>query len=239
VQLKACFQNITISQRFKQVSMKVQNNTKTIQKIVGGLLGVAGASVFIGLPALAQANTSKQSLIAQMSSPGANPNPLSSPGANPNPSSSPGANPNRSTSRLDTEFITKAAQSDMTEIQTSQLALQKSRNKSVRDYAQMMIDHHTQSSRQLKPIAQSKRVPMPKNLGPENTALLTSLKKVNGSEFDQAYMQGQVQAHTRTQAEYQKYLDQGQDPQLRAFASKIQPVVVQHLEMAQKMVATR
>lgn len=209
--------------------MKVQNNTKTIQKIVGGLLGVAGASVFIGLPALAQANTSKQSVIAQMSSPGANPNPLSSPGAN----------PNRSTSRLDTEFITKAAQSDMTEIQTSQLALQKSRNKSVRDYAQMMIDHHTQSSRQLKPIAQSKRVPMPKNLGPENTALLTSLKRVNGSEFDQAYMQGQVQAHTRTQAEYQKYLDQGQDPQLRAFASKIQPVVVQHLEMAQKMVATR
>ncbi|MBD0261185.1 MAG: DUF4142 domain-containing protein [Tolypothrix sp. Co-bin9] len=220
--------------------MKVQNNTKTIQKIVGGLLGVAGASVFIGLPALAQANTSKQSVIAQMSSPGGS---MSAPTTNSTPPggsrSAPTRNTTPSSSSLDTEFITKAAQSDMTEIQTSQLALQKSKNKSVRDYAQMMIQHHTQSSEELKPIAQSKRVPMPRNIGPENTALLRSLQRVNGSQFDQAYMQGQVQAHTRTQAEYEKYLKQGQDPQLRAFAGKILPVVVQHLEMAEKMVATR
>jgi putative membrane protein len=220
--------------------MKVQNHTKTIQKIVGSLLGVAGASVFIGLPVLAQANTSKQSILAQMSSPGGS---MSAPTTNSTPPggsrSAPTRNSNPSASSLDAEFITKAAQSDMTEIQTSQLALRKSKNKSVRDYAQMMIKHHTESSKELKPIAQSKRVPMPRNIGPENTALLTNLRKVNGSQFDQAYMQGQVQAHTKTQAEYQKYLDQGQDPQLRAFATKISPLVAQHLEMAQKMVAAR
>ena len=210
--------------------MKMQNQTKTIQKIVGGFLGVASASVFI-VPGLAQANlnshnsnTSKQSILAQTSSPG---DTMSAP------------NSRTSTSSLDTEFITKAAQSDMTEIQTSQLALQKSKNKSVRDFAQMMIKQHTESSRQLKPIAMSKKVMLPKDIGSENTALLTSLKKVSGSKFDQAYMQGQVQAHTKTQAEYQKYLDQGQDPQLKAFATKISPLVAQHLQMAQKMVATR
>lgn len=236
MQLKACFQTITILQRFKQVSMKMQNHTKTIQKILGGFLGVASASVFI-IPALAQANTSKQSILAQMSPSGGT---MSAPTTNSSPNSNPSTrNSSPSTTSLDTEFITKAAQSDMTEIQTSQLALQKSKNKSVRDYAQMMIKHHTESSKELKPIAQSKRVPLPTTIGPENTALLTSLKKVNGSKFDQAYMQGQVQAHTKTQAEYQKYLDQGQDPQLRAFATKISPVVAQHLQMAQKMVATR
>ncbi|MGI8503684.1 MAG: DUF4142 domain-containing protein [Hassallia sp.] len=210
--------------------MKMQNHTKRIQKIVGSFLGVASASVFI-VPALAQANlnyhnsnTSKQSILAQTSSPG---DTMSAPNSNP------------STSSLDTEFITKAAQSDMTEIQTSKLALQKSKNKSVRDYAQMMIKQHTESSKELKPIAQSKKVTLPTTIGPENTALLTSLKKVSGSKFDQAYLEGQVQAHTKTQAEYQKYLDQGQDPQLKAFATKISPLVAQHLQMAQKMVATR
>ncbi|MGI2904218.1 DUF4142 domain-containing protein [Tolypothrix sp. VBCCA 56010] len=216
--------------------MKMQNQTKTIQKIVGGFLGVASASVFI-IPALAQANTSKQSIIAQMSSPGGT---MSAPTTNSSPNSNPSTrNSSPSTTSLDTEFITKAAQSDMTEIQTSQLALQKSKNKSVRDYAQMMIKHHTESSKELKPIAQSKNVTLPTTIGPENTALLTSLKKVSGSQFDQAYMQGQVQAHTKTDAEYQKYLNQGQDPQLKAFASKIEPVVAQHLQMAQKMVASR
>ncbi|MBW4570507.1 MAG: DUF4142 domain-containing protein [Tolypothrix carrinoi HA7290-LM1] len=222
----------------------MQNQTKTIQKIVGGFLGVASASVFISLPGLAQANlnshnsnTSKQSVIAQMSSPGGT---MSAPTRNSSPNSNPSTrNSSPSTTNLDTDFITKAAQSDMTEIQTSKLALQKSRNKSVRDFAQMMIQHHTESSEELKPIAQSKRVPLPTNMGPENTALLESLKKVNGQKFDQAYMQGQVQAHTKTQAEYQKYLDQGQDPQLRAFATKILPLVAEHREMAQKMVATR
>ncbi|NEU72664.1 DUF4142 domain-containing protein [Hassallia byssoidea VB512170] len=225
----------------------MQNQTKTIQKIVGGFLGVASASVFISLPGLAQANlnshnsnTSKQSVIAQMSSPGGS---MSNPSRNSTPGggtmSAPTRNSTSSTTNLDTEFITKAAQSDMTEIQTSKLALQKSRNKSVRDYAQMMIKHHTESSRELKPIAQSKKVALPTTIGPDNTTLLESLKKVSGSQFDQAYMQGQVEAHTKTEAEYQKYLDQGEDPQLKAFATKILPLVTQHREMAQKMVATR
>ena len=226
--------------------MKMQNQRKTIQKIVGGFLGVASASVFI-VPGLAQANlnssnsnTSKQSILAQMSSPGGS---TSAPSRNSTPPggtmSAPSRNTTPSSSSLDTEFITKAAQSDMTEIQTSQLALQKSKNKSVRDYAQMMIKHHTESSKELKPIAQSKKVKLPTTLGAENAALLTSLKKVSGSQFDQAYMQGQVQAHTKTDAEYQKYLNQGQDPQLKAFASKIEPLVAQHLQMAQKIVASR
>lgn len=49
------------------------------------------------------------------------------------------------------------------------------------------------------------------------------------------WMDGQVQAHTKTLAEYQKYLKKGQDPQLKAFASQISPIVADHLQMAQKM----
>ncbi|WP_157703487.1 DUF4142 domain-containing protein, partial [Salmonella enterica] len=129
--------------------------------------------------------------------------------------------------------------SDLTEIQSSQLALRRSKNKDVRAYAQMMIQHHTQSSNQLKPIAQAKKFTLPKDVGAENKPLLTKLQQVNSRNFDQAYMQGQVQAHTKTQAEYQKYLQQGQDPQLKNFASQIAPVVAQHLQMAQKMTAKR
>ena len=127
----------------------------------------------------------------------------------------------------------------MTEIQTSQLALKKSKTKAVTDYARQMIQHHTTSSRQLKPIAKSKNVALPKDIGPENKALLTSLQKLNGKNFDEAYIQGQVDAHTRTEAEYQRYLEQGQDQQLKAFASKFSPIVAQHLQMAQRMVAAR
>ncbi|MFH7030772.1 MAG: DUF4142 domain-containing protein [Heteroscytonema crispum UTEX LB 1556] len=210
------------------------SQTKAIKKFVGSFIGIAGVSAFIGFPGLAQANLSSQSVIAQ-STPTTNPTPNSTPTPNVTPGST-NVNP---AVNLDREFMIKAAQSDMTEIQTSQLALKRSQNKSVRDYARRMIREHKNSSKQLMQIAKQKNVTLPKDIGPENQALITKLSQVSGNNFDQAYMEGQVQAHAKTQAEYQKYLEQGQDQELRAFATKIAPIVADHLQMAQRMVAKR
>lgn len=148
-----------------------------------------------------------------------------------------GTNP--SLSAVDQQFMIKAAQSDMTEIKTSQLALSRSQNRQVRQFAQMMIQHHTQSSNKLKPLAVQKGVVLPRDLGAENQALLNQLEKISGTQFDQAYMKGQIEAHAKTQAVYQKELQQGQDPDVKAFATQILPIVTAHLRMAQNMVAGR
>jgi putative membrane protein len=49
-------------------------------------------------------------------------------------------------------------------------------------------------------------------------------------------MEAQVQAHRKTLADYQQYLKQGQDQQLRVFVSKVAPLIAEHLQMAEKMV---
>lgn len=85
----------------------------------------------------------------------------------------------------------------MTEIQTSQLAPQRSQNKAVRNFAQQMIAEHANSSKQLAQIAKTKNLTLPKDIGPDNKALLTKLTKITGSNFDRAYMQGQVQGHQK------------------------------------------
>lgn len=148
---------------------------------------------------------------------------------------------NRRTSlnAYDRQFIVKAAQSDMTEIQTSQLALKRSQNQQVRQYAQEMIQQHNQSSNKLKPLAAQKGVTLPKTLGAENQALLTQLTKLSGTQFDKAYMSGQAKAHAKTQATYQNELKQGQDTDVKAFAGQVLPIVAAHLRMAQSMVAGR
>ncbi|MBC7972692.1 MAG: DUF4142 domain-containing protein [Verrucomicrobia bacterium] len=140
---------------------------------------------------------------------------------------------------VDRQFVMKAAQSDMTEIQTSQLALKRSQNPQVRQYAQEMIREHTKSSNKLKPLVSKKGVTLPTSLGAENQALLTKLMKLSGAQFDQAYMSGQAKAHAKTQAVYQTELKQGQDTDVKAFASEVLPVVTAHLRMAQSMVAGR
>ncbi len=145
----------------------------------------------------------------------------------------------RSSMAVDRQFIIQAAQSDQTEIRTSQLALQKSRNSQVRQFAQEMIQQHTESSNKLKPLAAQKGVTLPTSLGAENQALLTQLSKLSGTQFDRAYMSGQVKAHSKTRGIYQKELQQGRDSEIKAFANQVLPLVAEHLRMAQNMVAGR
>lgn len=206
---------------------------RLIKTLAGSFLGIASVGALIGFPKLAQADySSTQSILAQ-NTPGTMSNPSSGATSSPNTTNSGSS----SLSALDKEFMTKAAQSDNTEIQTSKLALQKSQDKTVRNFAQEMIRDHTNSSNQLKQIAQRKGFTLPKGVGSDNQALVTGLKNTSGSQFNRAYMQGQIQAHTKTQAEYQKYIQQGQDSDLQAFANKISPIVAEHLQMAQKDVA--
>ncbi|MBD2356137.1 DUF4142 domain-containing protein [Tolypothrix sp. FACHB-123] len=209
--------------------------TKSLKKVITTFVGIASASAFLSLPVLAQANcnhqgqnNSNRNVLNQNSTPTANPT------ASPQP-----MNSNTPLTTTDVEFINQAAQSDLTEIQTSQLALQKSQNTAVRNFAQQMIKHHTASSQKLAAIAQAKGVTLPTELDSQNQALLTKLQGLSGSNFDQAYMQLQTQAHQKTLAEYQNYLQTGLDADLRVFASGIAPVVKQHLEMAQKMTLGR
>lgn len=244
--------------------MNMLYQKKLMKKFLGSFLGVAGVSALIGFPGMAQAhlqqsssNNSSKSIIAQntpdttpsgtMSTPGT---PDTTPSGN---TSTPGTtdttpsgttstpnstNSNPSLSVLDKEFMTKAAQSDTTEIQTSELALKKSKDKAVKDFAQHMIQDHTNSTQELTQIASTKGFTLPKGVGSENKPLLTKLQQTSGKSFDRAYIQGQIQAHTKTLAEYQKYIKQGQDPDLQAFAKKIAPIVAQHKQMAQKTVAS-
>lgn len=219
----------------------MHNHTRLMKKFVSSFVGVAGVSSLIVFPGIVQANinssssnSSSQSILSQ-NTPGTT-SPSGGTTSSPGGTSSPGTtSPNRSLTAVDKQFITKAAQSDQTEIQTSQLALKRSQNQEVRSFAERMIQEHTTSSQQLTPIAQKKGFTPPKDIGKENRALLTKLSNLKGTEFDRAYMQGQVQAHSKTLANYQNYLKQGQDPDLTAFASQFAPIVADHLQMAQNM----
>ncbi|MBD2604311.1 DUF4142 domain-containing protein [Scytonema hofmannii FACHB-248] len=140
-----------------------------------------------------------------------------------------------SLSPLDQKFITKVAQNDMTVIKISNLALQKSKIPAVRDFARQMIQEYTDSSKQLMQIAKVKGFKLPENISSENPSLLMDLKQLSDDNFNRAYMDSQVQAHSKTYEEFQNYLKQGQDSKLKAFATKMSPVVAKHLQNAQSI----
>ncbi len=132
---------------------------------------------------------------------------------------------------FDRLFLLKAAQGNMAEVMTSQLALRKSRNEQVRRLAQMMIDEHGAANLMLLPIVQRKGLPVPTFPGAMHTATLDHLNRLNRDRFDQMYVAAQVEAHENSINLYQQELAMGRDADARGYATSILPRILNHTAM--------
>jgi putative membrane protein len=139
-----------------------------------------------------------------------------------------------SVSAQDQSFVQQAASSDMFEIQSARLALQRSRNPRVREFAGRMIDDHTRSTQQLTALATAKGIPMPTGLDPEQERMMAAMENTRRI-FDSEYVRQQAFAHRATAAAYQTEINSGYDSELRGFAQQTLPVVQDHLAMAERM----
>lgn len=130
-------------------------------------------------------------------------------------------------------FVAMAASSDMFEIQSSQLALQRSRNPMLRMHGETMIRDHTNTTAQLSAAAQSAGIGVPTAMMPMHQAMLDQLTR--SASFDATYKQQQVVSHQQALALHSNYAARGDNPTLRGVAALAVPVVRGHLEHAQRM----
>lgn len=153
--------------------------------------------------------------------------------------SQPASSSSASANMMPTErvaYVTMAGASDLYEIQSSQLALQKAQDSGVREFAQMMITHHTQTTQQVTAAArQSGMTPPPPQLTAQQAQMISQLQAASGAEFDRLYKQQQVQAHEMALALHRTYADDGDTEELRRVARSAVPIVQDHLTRVRKM----
>lgn len=126
-------------------------------------------------------------------------------------------------------FVEKASLSDMYEIEASKIALERSKVQAVKDYAQAMIDAHTASSTELKPLAAGALVTPPTELDNHFMGQLDQLRNASVEDFDDNYIDQQTEAHENTLSLMRDFSENGKDAGLQAFAQKMAPIVEGHL----------
>jgi putative membrane protein len=127
-------------------------------------------------------------------------------------------------------FIATAAASDLFETQSSQLALGKSKNKDVRDFAQMMITDHARTTQSVKDAAAKAKLTVPPPvLSADQQQMMAALQPLTGDDFDRTYLQQQVPAHQQALALMQNYAESGDTPALQDAARTAIPIVQKHL----------
>ena len=133
-------------------------------------------------------------------------------------------------------FVQKIGDSNQFEIQSSQLALQKSHNDAIRQFAQRMIDDHTKLGDQFKQELKQANLPEPgAEIGKEQQAGLDRLAKLNGAAFDAAYIRAQRMAHEQLIRFAEGYSRRGSNQPLKQFALHVLPELKEHEKLAQEL----
>lgn len=143
-----------------------------------------------------------------------------------------------SLNQQDREFANMAAQGNQGEIALGNLAQHKASNDAVKQFAKTIIDDHTNAGQQLKNWASQSKFTLPNGLTQEDNSTKSSLSSLSGSQFDQKYIQSQLQDHKKAIALFEKEINEGQDPQLKQFAQKTLPVLQDHVRIAEDLAGT-
>lgn len=149
------------------------------------------------------------------------------------PKSPTGAQKSTQAKSADNTFVMKTAQANMAEVDLGKMATEKAMRDEVKKFGQMMVDDHTKAGKELKMIATQKNITWPTETDLDHKALEAKLSKLNGAEFDRAYMQAMVDGHKKVAADVRKESTSGSDPDVKAWATKALPTIEMHLKQAE------
>jgi putative membrane protein len=129
--------------------------------------------------------------------------------------------------QVDRHFLDNAVKSSMEEVEISRVAVERTSNPKVRDFAQMIVSDHENANEVLTSIATGRGVSVPA----KNNEASTWTKK-DAKSFDKDYIDKMVSAHEDAVKLFQKEATDGDDPEAVAFARKTLPKLQHHLEQA-------
>ena len=135
----------------------------------------------------------------------------------------------------DRMFVKKALEGSMGEVQMGQLALQKSNDEQVKQFAQRMVDDHGKMMDEMKPVAQQMGVKVPDSPDKSSMKTVDKMKNLSGDAFDQAYIKDMVKDHKGDDSDFKREAESTQNPQLKEMVMKGEQTIQSHLLTIQKI----
>lgn len=129
-------------------------------------------------------------------------------------------------------FHQKAAQGDAFEIDSARLALKRSNNPAVRNFAQQLISAHEKAEQALN---QGGPVVAGPAMSQNEQNKINQLKNASGRDFDRKFKQMQIQAHQRAIGMYKNFAATGGNQPIAQTARRTLPTLKKHLAEAQSL----
>ena len=140
--------------------------------------------------------------------------------------------------RAEEKFLKGAAEDNLAEVKLGQLAEQRAASDSVKQFGKRMATDHQKAFDELKQLASQKGVQVPTDLDRSHQRLYDRLSKMNGADFDRAYMKEMVKDHDRDVKAFRREADSGKDGEVKSWAGKTLPTLQEHQQQAKQVHAS-
>jgi putative membrane protein len=133
------------------------------------------------------------------------------------------------------DFMIKAAQANLAEIDMARIAMQKSQSSDVRDFANMIQKDHMNALEDLTDLMKNKGMSQPNILSPEAKTDIEKMTALSGAEMDREFVNTMVTDHQKAIEMFRDRGNIARDPDVKEYAEDHLPKLEMHLEKAQEL----
>lgn len=135
------------------------------------------------------------------------------------------------------DFVRNASIANEFSIESSKLALEKSQNKEIKNFAHHIIDNEEKAGDKLANILQhsNPQLQPAKELDDRHQKLIEQLQSASLDDFNRQYIKSQADVHKEETDFFKSYSRHGEDPVLKDFAEQMLPTLKDHLAQAQNL----
>jgi putative membrane protein len=135
----------------------------------------------------------------------------------------------------DTAYIRQVIRGNFTEVGAGRLAESRSENSEVKDFGERMVSDHNAMNEEWARLATENNMRVDVDFGPSGKQTIDQLDDLNGTEFDQAYMNAMIRQHENDLATFQRMSSSAQSSDVRQLASTGLSTIQQHLLLARQV----
>jgi putative membrane protein len=133
------------------------------------------------------------------------------------------------------DFMMKASQANMAEIEMARDAMRKTDNTDVKDFANMIQTDHSRNLEDLTDMMKDKRVSQPKSLSADMRQDIDRMNNLTGPEFDREFVNMMVMDHQKAVELFRDAENTAQTSEVKDYVEDTLPKLEMHLDKAQQL----
>jgi len=140
---------------------------------------------------------------------------------------------------IDRPFIEQSVSHNLLEIELARLARERSQDEDIRQFAQMIEQHHQTVNDRLRALAAQRGERVPTQLDTAQRTRVRRITELSGEAFDREFLREMVRTHERSVSRYERQQRDTRNPAVRDLVADALPLLRQHLEEARQLARDR